>query len=161
MNPYASFLGDKNPSDVIGETAREIAAIVGRLSAEEVNRTPAPGKWSIREIVCHLADCEVVFAFRIRQTLAEPHHVIQPFDQDVWAKPYSAYSADAALATFTAVRNWNLALVRSLSSEAFGTPVTHPERGTMTLQTVIGTMGGHDLNHLKQVESIATRAASA
>jgi hypothetical protein len=161
MNPYASFLGNANPSDVIAETPGVIARTIGRLSADEVNRTPTPGKWSIREIICHLADCEIVFAFRIRQTLAEPHHVIQPFDQDVWAKPYAAYSADAALATFTTVRNWNLALVRSLPSDAFGTPVTHPERGTMTLQTVIETMGGHDINHLKQIERIATRAASA
>jgi hypothetical protein len=161
MNPYGSFLGDKNPSDVIAATVGQLNAIVGSLSEEQVNRTPAPGKWSIREIICHLADCEVVFAYRIRQNLAEPHHVVQPFDQDIWAKPYSAYTAQAALATFAAVRDWNIALAASLPSEAFNKPMTHPERGTMTLRTVIETMGGHDINHLKQIEGIATRAASA
>jgi hypothetical protein len=161
MNPYASFLGGQSPTDVIAKTAADLKAIVGSLSDEQVNRTPAPGKWSIREILCHLADCEMVFAFRIRQTLAEPHHVVQPFDQDIWAKPYAAYSAPAALATFTAVRDWNLALVRSLPADAFDKPMTHPERGTMTLRTVVETMGGHDINHLKQIEGIATRAASA
>jgi uncharacterized damage-inducible protein DinB len=161
MNPYASFLADMNPSDVIAATAGKLEAVVGNLSVEQVNREPAPGKWSVREILCHLADCEMVFAFRIRQTLAEPNHVVQPFDQDIWAKSYSAYTVPAALAAFTAARNWNLALIRSLSPEAFNTPVTHPERGTMTLWTIIETMGGHDINHLKQIEGIATRAASA
>ncbi len=161
MNPYASFLADNNPSEVIAATPGKLALILNRLSENEVNRAPAPGKWSVREIVCHLADCEVVFAFRIRQTLAQPHHVIEPFDQDNWARTYAAYTAQAALTTFTAVRNWNVALIGSLPSEAFSREVTHPERGTMTLRTVLETMGGHDLNHLRQIEAIVTRAASA
>ena len=161
MNPYAPFLGEKNPTDVIAATAGQLQDIVSRLSDEQVNRAPAPGKWSIREILCHLADCETVFAFRIRQTLAEPHHVVQPFDQDLWAKSYSACSTRSALATFTAVRNWNLELLRSLPAVSFTKPVTHPERGAMTLQTVIEPLGGHDINHMKQIEAIATRAASA
>jgi len=161
MNPYASYLGDKNPGEVIAQTPATLKTIVASISDEQASRKPAPDKWSIREILCHLADCEVVFAFRIRQTLAEPHHVVQPFDQDLWAQPYSAYTTQAALAVFTAVREWNIGLIRSLSPEAFDKPMTHPERGTMTLQTVIDTMGGHDLNHLQQVEGIAARSASA
>ncbi len=161
MNPYASFLGDRNPTEVIVETAGRLASLLTTLSDEQVNRKPAPGKWSIREILCHLADCEMVFGVRIRQTLAEPHHVVQPFDQDLWAKPYAAYTATAALATFTVVRDWNLALIRSLSPDTFQKPMTHPERGTMTLHTVIETMAGHDINHWQQIERIAARTASA
>jgi uncharacterized damage-inducible protein DinB len=161
MNPYASFLGGNNPSEVIAATPAKITAILKSLSQEEAGRAPAQGKWSIREILCHLADCEGVFAFRIRQTLAEPQHVIQPFDQDHWAQTYAAYTAQQALATFAAVRHWNLLLIQSLPSEAFSRVVTHPERGTMTLQTVIETMGGHDINHLQQIESIAARRATA
>jgi uncharacterized damage-inducible protein DinB len=161
MNPYASFLGDKNPTEVITATAGTLQSIVSSLSSEQLNRQPAAGKWSIREVISHLADCEVVFAYRIRQTLAEPHHVIQPFDQDVWARPYAAYSTQAALATFQAVRDWNVALIRSLSPADLSRTVTHPERGTMTLETVVETMGGHDINHLKQIEGIVTRGATA
>ena len=161
MNPYASFLDGQKPSDVIALTAAKLAALTGGVSDAELTRAPAPGKWSVRDIISHLADCEVVFAFRIRQTLGEPHHVIQPFDQDVWAQPYSAYPVQMALATFTAVRNWNVALLRSLPFEAFDKPVTHPERGTMTLGTIVETMGGHDVNHLRQIETIVTRVASA
>jgi len=97
----------------------------------------------------------VVFAFRLRQTLAEPHHVIQPFDQDLWARNYAAYDAPSALAVFSAVRDFNIRLIFSLPPEAFATPVTHPERGTMTFQNIVETMGGHDLNHIAQIEKIA------
>jgi hypothetical protein len=62
---------------------------------------------------------------------------------------------------FSAVREWNLTLIRSLSPADFSKPVTHPERGTMTLQTVIETMGGHDINHLNQLVAIAARASGA
>lgn len=161
MNPYASYLADNNPLDVIAATPHNLAALVRSSPETQLGHSPAPGKWSVREILCHLADCEIVFAFRIRQTLAEPGHVIQPFDQDFWARTYSAYSAHEALATFTAVRHWNLALLGSLTSKAFQSVVTHPERGTMTLQTIVETMGGHDINHQRQIESIVSRAASA
>ena len=161
MNPYASFLGEKDPLQVIAATGAQLTGLVANLSDEHLTRTPAPGKWSIREILSHLADCEIVFAFRIRQTLAEPHHVVQPFEQDDWAKSYSSYTAAAALATFKTVRDWNLSLIRSLPDEAFARPMTHPERGSMTLRTVIETMGGHDINHQRQIEGIATRRASA
>ena len=111
----------------------------------------------MREILCHLADCETVFAFRLRQALAEPNHVIQPFDQDNWSKPYSKMTAQAALDTFAAVRRWNLALLDTLPPEDFARKLSHPERGEMTFQTVVETMGGHDLNHLAQIETIAAR----
>ena len=113
---------------------------------------PAPGKWSPAEIACHLADCELAFGFRLRQTLAEENHVIQPFDQEKWAAAYSRIPVAQALATFAALRNWNLLLIEN----AFLTPptklVTHPERGAMTFKTIVETMAGHDLNHLAQLK---------
>jgi hypothetical protein len=81
---------------------------------------------------------------------------MQPFDQDRWAANYAAYNADAALALFAAARGWNLALLRSLPAEAFARKVSHPERGEMTFQTIVETMGGHDLNHLAQLEKAAS-----
>jgi uncharacterized damage-inducible protein DinB len=161
MNPYASFLADNKPMEVIAATPGKLAVILKSLSDEQINRAPAPGKWSMREILCHMADCEIVFAFRIRQTLAQPEHVIQPFDQDDWARTYAAYTAHMALEVFTTVRNWNTVLIQCLPPEAFSRVVTHPERGAMTLQTIVETIGGHDINHLRQIEAIVTRAASA
>jgi uncharacterized damage-inducible protein DinB len=155
MNPYASFLGSGDAHQVIASTPARLGAFLASMGDARAGKSPAPGKWSVREILCHLADCEIVFAYRLRQTLAEPHHVIQPFDQDVWAANYAAYDAQSALAVFTAVRNFNMKLIASLPPEAFQKPATHPERGTMTFQTIVETMGGHDANHLAQIEKIA------
>ena len=105
LNPYASVLGEKDPYRVIATTPHTLAAIIGRTSEERHNRSPAPGKWSIREILCHLADCELVFGFRLRQTVAEASHVIQPFDQEAWQAPYRSLSAHDALAAFSAARD--------------------------------------------------------
>lgn len=156
-NPYASHLTGKDPLEVIAATPGQRASFVRTLGPERVEKKPAPGKWSAREIVCHLADCEVVFAYRLRQALAEDHHVIQPFDQDKWAARYAAYDAPAALAVFSSLRRWNISLIHGAPVEAFSKCLTHPERGEMTFKTLVETMGGHDLNHVKQLEAIVAR----
>jgi hypothetical protein len=154
MNPYAIYLGDRNARDVIGETSGRLAALAGSLGAEGLRRSLAPGKWSAGAILCHLADCETVFAYRLRQALAEPFHVIQPFDQDAWSRSYGSLDARGAVETFSALRRWNLALLDTVKTEDLQKRLTHPERGEMTFQTVIETMGGHDLNHLRQLETL-------
>jgi uncharacterized damage-inducible protein DinB len=159
-NPYATFLGDRKPEQVIAVTAERLRSLVDGLSVEETERSPAPGKWNARQILCHLADCEIVFAFRLRQALAEEDHVIQPFDQDRWADAYTCFDAASALAVFSTVRSWNVGLITALPAEARNKKLSHPERGEMTLQVVVETMAGHDLNHLAQVEAIAAHAAS-
>ncbi len=152
-----NFSGTRDPREVIAQTASKLTALTAQLGAAGLERSLAPGKWSVREIFCHLADCEIVFAFRLRQALAEPNHVIQPFDQDGWSKTYPKMTAQAALDVFAAVRRWNLALLSTLSPQDFARKLSHPERGEMTLQTIVETMGGHDLNHLAQVETIAAQ----
>jgi uncharacterized damage-inducible protein DinB len=159
LNPYAKYLGDRNPQQVLAETPDKLASIFKQLGPAGVEKSPAPGKWSAREIVVHLADCEIAFAFRLRQTLAEDNHVLQPFDQKKWAASYAAYNAEAALHVFAAIRQWNLTLVHSLQPEAMSKAVNHPERGNMTFATILELMGGHDLNHLQQLETIAATYA--
>jgi len=154
VNPYALYLGGRDPRQVIASTPSHLCDFLHALGEEHADEPSAPGKWSVREILCHLADCEIVFAYRLRQTLAEPHHVIQPFDQGIWAAHYKCYDARSALAAFTAVRQFNVNLVDSLPAECFLKPVTHPERGVMTFGVIVETMAGHDLNHLNQIEKI-------
>jgi DinB family protein len=153
LNPYASFLGNKNPADVLEQTARQLAKVGERL-ATNMEWRPSPGKWNAREILCHLADCEIAFGFRLRQTLAETHHVIQPFDQEKWAGMYGGLSARSAISTFSALREWNLALIGSTTEEGMAKTVNHPERGDMTFRTIVETMAGHDINHLNQLDAI-------
>ncbi|MGH9512812.1 MAG: DinB family protein [Terriglobales bacterium] len=159
-NPYASFLGERDPLEVMASTSAQLARLSETLGVKRMEHTPAPGKWNAREIICHLADCELVFAYRLRQTLAEETHTIQPFDQNKWAAPYSSYTSAEALATFSSTRQWNLSLIRNLPREAFAKKVTHPERGEMMFKTIVETMAGHDINHLRQLEAIAERFAT-
>jgi uncharacterized damage-inducible protein DinB len=155
LNPYAKYLDGRPVEAILGATPAQIARRLEAIGAEKVSTPPAPGRWSAAEIVCHLADCELVFAFRLRQTLAEDGPTLQPFDQEKWAAVYSTLSATQALDVFTAMRGWNLRLIGLALPEAATRPVTHPERGTMTFLDIVETMAGHDLNHLAQLEKIA------
>ena len=161
MNPYASYLGSRDALQAVAQTPERLASLMVSIGEKRLNEAPAPGKWSAREIVAHLADCELVFAFRLRQTLAENNPTIQPFDQEKWAASYGGYDATSALETFSSLRRWNLELIRSLKPEAFERKMTHAERGEMTFRTVVETMGGHDLNHIGQLERIAGAAAAS
>src|SRR5437773_2378685 len=146
MYPYASLLAPRKARDVIASTPLELRRVTDRIGAPGLSTPPAPGKWCARDILCHLADCEVVFAFRLRQALAEDRHVIQPFDQERWARTYADADPEAALATFAAIRSWNIALLQPLTRSQLARRVTHPERGEMSFDTIVETMGGHDLN---------------
>jgi uncharacterized damage-inducible protein DinB len=154
LNPYAKFLGDAPPHDVLDMTAVTIARLIRNSDAAQLTRAPAPGKWSIRDILCHLADCEIAFAFRLRQTVGDAHHVIQPFDQEAWSSPYGKLDAHDALDTFTALRRWDMLFIRAVGTSAESKLVKHPERGEMTFRTIVETMAGHDINHLRQIENL-------
>lgn len=154
LNPYAKFLDGRPLDAILRATPSKVARILEELGVERSSAAPGPGKWSAAEIAAHLADCELVFAFRLRQTLAEDHPVIQPFDQDKWAASYAGISATEALAAFSAARAWNLRLFSAVLPGAAGRPVTHPERGTLTFQGLVEIMAGHDLNHLAQLQRL-------
>jgi uncharacterized damage-inducible protein DinB len=153
LNPYAGALGQREPVEVIATTPEKLERLLGRLSPEQIERQPAPGKWSLREIVAHLADCELAFGFRLRQGAAGVE-MIQPFDQDDWARNYGAYNFQTAITTYRALRVWNLAFIRSLTEEQRTRAITHPERGTMTVWTIVETIAGHDLHHLTGLEKL-------
>lgn len=155
LNPYDKFLDGRPLEEILHDSVNKIAHTLALIGPDNVNKSPAPGKWSATDIVAHLADCEIVFAFRLRQTLAEDTPTIQPFDQDKWAARYTGISAGQALGVFSSLRRWNLLLIHSALPTAANRTMTHPERGTMTFQTVVETMAGHDLNHLAQLRRLA------
>jgi hypothetical protein len=93
----------------------------------------------------------------LRQVLAEDSPLLQPFDQEKWSATYSGITAANALAAFTALRAWNLQLIKKALPAAANRAGAHPERGRITFQTIVETMAGHDLNHVNQL----TRAAGA
>jgi DinB superfamily len=157
-NPYAIFLNGRDATSLVKQYPDKLTAVVSELGTAGMERSLAPGKWTVRQILCHLADTEIAFAFRWRQALAEENHVVQPFDQDLWANRYASPAADDALRTFLALRRWNALLLDDLSPADWERELTHPERGRQTFRTLVETMAGHDLNHLDQLEKIAASA---
>jgi hypothetical protein len=153
QNPYDKFLDGRPLEEILAETPGKLAEYLKAIGAGD-QKQPAPGKWSPAEIVCHLADCELVFGFRLRQTLAEENPTIQPFDQDLWAKIYPGVPANLAFDSFAALRKWNLRVIHDALPAKASRTMTHPERGAMTFLTVVETMAGHDLNHLAQLNKI-------
>lgn len=155
LNPYEKFLDGRALDTILSATPAEVGKILLAIGNDHENTPPAPGKWGAAQIVAHLADCELVFGFRLRQTLAEDAPTIQPFDQDKWAKRYLGIPARQALEVLTALRSWNLRFINASLPDAADRKVTHPERGIMTFLTLVETMAGHDLNHLQQLQRLA------
>ncbi len=158
-NPYANFLHGNEAKSLLQAFPAKLSEVVARLGGAGMGLRLAPGKWTAAEILCHLADCEIAFSFRWRQTLAEDGYVAQPFDQDRWAPRYPSISADDALRTFFALRGWNGILLDRLTPEDWRRTLTHPELGEFSFQELIEITAGHDLNHLAQLHEIASRAA--
>jgi hypothetical protein len=156
-NPYDKYLDGRSLEAILASTSGALASALSAISSEKHSAPIAPGKWSPAQIVSHLADCEIAFGWRLRQIVAEDSPVLQPFDQDKWAATYGSVTAPSALNTFTALRGWNLLLIKTVMPGAASRAGTHPERGRVTFQTILETMAGHDLNHLGQLTKLAAQ----
>ena len=155
----ARILGYQAGADPLALQAKApdiLASLIDGLTEEEVGRRPAPLKWSIREIVAHLADDELVGAYRIRLILSDPGTTIQAFDQDVWARTgrYGTTDVAESLALYRALRRANLKLLRSLTAEEWDRSGVHAERGVESLRDIAMYFAGHDINHFNQIRSI-------
>ena len=156
-NPYAHHLEGREAIDIIAATAPHLREIFAAYTPDEIDRSPGSNKWSLRELMAHLADCEIVFSWRIRQTLAGDNPALQPFDQDRWGDRYAAYDFASAQLTYEALRAWNVRLLSTLKLEDLIRPASHPERGTLTLQIILETIAGHDRHHIKLLEGLAKK----
>lgn len=141
---------------MLAAAPRRLEKLASAMGPNRATRKPAPDKWSAKEIICHLADCELTYGFRYRKIIAEPAPALVPFDQEAWAKnlQYQAQPLKSALATFTALRNGHVSLFRSLPPEIWGKTGQHPEYGALTLGQLLSHLVQHDLNHIAQVERL-------
>src|SRR5882724_1566553 len=146
----------KNPVRSQQATAKKLTALTKRLSKKQLTRRPAPGKWSIAEILAHLADAELVIGYRIRLILASNGTAIQAFDQDACAQTfnYSRRDPKISLEAFRVLRENNLRLLSSVPRPSWKNYGEHQERGKETVDHIVKLIAGHDLNHLQQVEKI-------
>jgi hypothetical protein len=158
-NPYAKFVAGKKPLAMLEGTPRLISDLAQEIGEAGFERSFAPGKWSGRFILAHLADCEVAFGFRWRQVASTPGLTVQPFDQDAWAKHYAKLETKWALGAFITARLWNIEFLKALPEEIFQNTAIHPELGKLTLQNMLEITAGHDVNHLEQLELLVPRIA--
>jgi uncharacterized damage-inducible protein DinB len=150
------YIDGKDPMQVQRETPKKLQRLTKPLSKKQLTQRPEPGKWSIAEILAHLADTELVGGWRMRLILGSNGVALQPFDQDVWAETlgYSQRDAKVSLKTFQVLREANLAMLKSLPKNLWENYGMHQERGKETIAHTVRMFAGHDLNHLAQVENI-------
>jgi hypothetical protein len=151
-----SYADGKDPLRLQQAAPAKLAALLKGKTSKQLTRRPAPDKWSVAEILAHLADGELVIAWRIRQILTNNAIPIQAYDQDLWAKTFDYAHRDPrqSLANFHTLREANLALLKSVPRKLWENYGVHQERGNESVSHVVRLIAGHDLNHLQQVERI-------
>lgn len=156
------FVSAKDPLEVQRETASTLAKLIKPLSREALCRRPEPGKWSITEILAHLADTEIVVSWRMRLVIGQNGAAIQAVDQDAWAQTldYSRHDPEISIETFRVLRANNLRMLQALPEDLWENYGMHSTRGRETVAHIVRMYAGHDQNHLAQVDKIAKESAS-
>jgi hypothetical protein len=157
QTPYTAALAGREPIAALRETPARIGALARAWAHADFERSYAPGKWSARQILTHLAQSELALGTRARFALTTPNYAAQPFDQDSWMARESTLAGPAALDAFLALAAMNTALFASLSPADRATTLSHPEYGALSVDWIVHQMAGHQLHHLRQLEAIATR----
>ena len=150
------LLGTQQPMEVLRHTATALRGAVDGLSEREITEPEAPRKWSVRHVLQHLADSELVWGYRLRMVLASDRPQLTGYDQDLWAERLRYQEADArqALHDFTVLRTANLLLFARASEEDLKRFGVHAERGEESVEHMIRLYAGHDLLHLRQLDRI-------
>lgn len=133
-----------------------IASVLTGAAGPEVDFRPAPDKWSVRQIVAHVSDSELVGAARFRRIVAEDNPTITGYDQNSWAERlnYAKRKPSAALETFRHVRAENYELLKDLAEEVFSRTGNHTERGTVTLLDLLRIYAHHAEKHAQQIRNV-------
>ena len=151
-----SYVDGEDPLAVQAATAGKLERLIDGVPEETLRRRPRPEKWSVSEILAHLADGEIVGGFRIRFILGAPGSPVVGYDQDNWviSGHYDRRDPRRSLDQFRVVREANLALLESLEPEQWKQFGVHSERGPESIEQIVRMFAGHDLNHLRQIEAI-------
>jgi hypothetical protein len=152
--PYTPQLGGREPIAAMRATAADVRALTQTWTPADFERTYAPGKWTARQILTHLAQTELALGSRARLALGSSNYVAQPFDQDSWIRFDAALTGREAADAFVVLSGFNAALYGSLSRAERDTPFSHPEYGALTVDWIIHQQAGHQLHHLAQLKSV-------
>lgn len=156
VSAVLGLIEGRDPIEVLGATPSLFGAALSQLGADDVRRPEAPGKWSVNDVLQHMADSEIVFSWRIRLVLAHDRPTITGYDQDRWADRLHYRDGDPreALERFTVLRRANLRLLARASPDDLKRVGVHAERGEETLAHIIRLYAGHDLLHVRQIDRI-------
>jgi len=148
------YIEGKNPMQILAASPRRIARLIEGAPRKKLSRRPAPDKWSVTEILAHLADSELVYGFRIRIILEAGSPPIPGIDQDAWAKfsDYAKHDPVLSLEAFRAARERLVRLLKGLPPESWSLYGMHSERGRETVLRVVEMLAGHDINHITQIQ---------
>ncbi len=151
--------GNQDPVKILAATPKKLARLTNGASPAKLRKKPAPDKWSVAEILAHLADVEIVVGWRIRSILGAPGTEVQAYDQNAWnsALHYDKRDPRKDLVQHQILREANLALLKTLTPKQWKQFGLHSERGRETIEQVVRMIAGHDVNHIQQIE----RAAAA
>ena len=157
-NPYGKYVEGEDPVASLETTSRRIEQTVRAWSPAAFARSYAEGKWTGRELLVHLVQCEMVFSNRLRFALAQDDYVVQPFDQDPWMAVEAGADGPSALEAYVALRRMNLPLCRQLTPAQHTRTVRHPERGQIDVNWVIEMFSGHERHRLPHIGAIESNA---
>ncbi|MEM9997919.1 MAG: DinB family protein [Bacteroidota bacterium] len=151
-----ALLGDADPLDVLRAMPQWCADIVEVTAEARLREPEGPGRWSVAEVLHHLADSEVVWSYRLRRTLAEERPPLDGYDQDLWAARlgYGQRAPAPSVAVFRVLRTANLALVAQATEADLHRVGVHGERGEESVAAMVRIYAGHDLAHRAQIERI-------
>ena len=153
--PYSSYLGDKDPLDSIRNNVEQILALTSDWPANRFERSYAPGKWTARQVLTHLAQTELALGTRARMAVVTPKYASQNFDQDAWIALDAGLPGRAAADAFVAIARMNLGFFEGLSPAARAAGFTHPEYGKLTVDWVLHQLAGHQIHHIGQLQRVA------
>ena len=151
-----NYSNGKDPLKLQQAAAKKLASLIKGKNKKQLTRQPAPGKWSVAQVLAHLADAEVAIGWRLRQIASTNGIQLQAFDQDVWATTFNYAKRDPkqSLESFRAAREANITMLKALPKNVWENYGIHAERGNESLIHVVRMIAGHDLNHIEQVERI-------
>ena len=137
-------------------TNKRLARLIKGVSTAKLRKRPAPEKWSVAEILAHLADVEIVIGWRVRSILGAPGTPVQAYDQNAWviSGHYEKRDPAKSIELHRVVREANLALLKSLSPDQWKQYGQHAERGQESIEHIVRMVAGHDINHIHQIERI-------
>ena len=150
------LVGGREPLSVLRDTPAAAASAIEGLSPAQLRKPEAPGKWSIAQVLQHLADSDLVWGWRVRLILAQDRPTLTGYDQDLWAERLHYADADPqeALEQLRVLRRGNLGLIARATPEDLKRVGVHSERGEESVGYLCGLYAGHDLLHLRQIARI-------